>query len=154
MKTIPLTEYEVLTKDAQVLAADPRGDQVLRLAGGEFAKLFRRKRRASSAAWSPYASRFAAAARELLEETGYRAAQVVPIGTTNPNPALFGNRLHSYLGLDVERVAEIRNDASEETVVELVSQAELRRIVRAGGVDHALVLAALQLLDLHREGGP
>jgi 8-oxo-dGTP pyrophosphatase MutT (NUDIX family) len=96
----------------------------------------------------------AAAARELLEETGYRAAQVVPIGTTNPNPALFGNRLHSYLGLDVERVAEIRNDASEETVVEIVSQAELRRMVRDGGVDHALVLATLHFLDLHRENGP
>ncbi len=96
----------------------------------------------------------AAAARELLEETGYRAAQVVSIGTTNPNPALFGNRLHSYLGLDVERVAEIRNDASEETVVELVTQTELRRIVRAGDVDHALVLVTLHLLDLHREGGP
>ena len=96
----------------------------------------------------------AAAARELLEETGYRAGRIVPIGTTNPNPALFGNRLHSYLALDAERVAEIRNDASEETVVELVSQAELRRIVREGGVDHALVLVALHFLDLHRENAP
>ena len=48
-----------------------------------------------------------AAARELLEETGYRAAEVVEIGTANPNPAIFGNRVYSYLGLGAERVAEI-----------------------------------------------
>ncbi|HYB12561.1 MAG TPA: NUDIX hydrolase, partial [Myxococcota bacterium] len=29
-----------------------------------------------------------AAARELLEETGYRAAEVLPMGILNPNPAL------------------------------------------------------------------
>jgi 8-oxo-dGTP pyrophosphatase MutT (NUDIX family) len=92
-----------------------------------------------------------AAARELLEETGYRAAELVPIGTTSPNPALFGNRVHSFLGRDARRVGEVRNDGSEETAVELFSQPELRRIVRAGGVDHALVLAALHFLDLHRE---
>ena len=36
-------------------------------------------------------------------------------------------------------------------MVELVPEAELRGIVRAGGVDHALVIAALHFLDLHRE---
>lgn len=92
-----------------------------------------------------------AAARELLEETGFRATEVVPIGTTSPNPALFGNRVHSFLGRGAHRVAPVHNDGTEETVVEVVSQDELRRIVRAGGVDHALVLAALHFLDLHRE---
>lgn len=71
-----------------------------------------------------------AAARELLEETGYRAAEVVEIGTVNPNPAIFGNRVYSYVGVGAERVAEIRNEGTEETVVELVSRRELRRRVR------------------------
>ena len=31
-----------------------------------------------------------AAGRELLEETGYRAGAVRPLGDVNPNPALFG----------------------------------------------------------------
>lgn len=92
-----------------------------------------------------------AASRELLEETGYRAAEIVPIGASSPNPALFGNRVHSYLGRGAERVAEIANEGNEETVVELVPQHELRRIVRDGGVDHALVLAALHFLDLFCE---
>ena len=89
-----------------------------------------------------------AAARELLEETGFRAGEVLPIGGVNPNPALFGNRLHCFVARDVERVAEVRNEGVEETVVALVSAEELRQIVREGGVDHALVIAALYLLDL------
>jgi 8-oxo-dGTP pyrophosphatase MutT (NUDIX family) len=92
-----------------------------------------------------------AAAREMLEETGYRAAEVVEIGTANPNPALFGNRVYSYLGLGAGRVAEVCNQGAEETVVRLVPQRELRRLVREGAVDHALVLAAFLYLDLHLE---
>ena len=37
-----------------------------------------------------------AAARELLEETGYRGSRLVPLGSVNPNPALFDNRLHVF----------------------------------------------------------
>ena len=96
----------------------------------------------------------AAAARELLEETGYQAAEILPIGTVSPNPAIFGNRVHTYLARDAERVAEIQNDGTEETVVQLVAWEELRRLVRSGGVDHALVLAALLYFDLHRQAGP
>ena len=93
----------------------------------------------------------AAAARELLEETGYRAGEVALIGTSSPNPALFGNRLHSFVAKECERVGEIRNEGNEETVVELVSETELRRLVREGVVDHALVLAGLFHLELDRE---
>jgi 8-oxo-dGTP pyrophosphatase MutT (NUDIX family) len=93
-----------------------------------------------------------AAARELLEETGYRAARIEPLGSVNPNPALFGNRLYAFAAHGCERVAEVANESTEETVVELVPQRELHRLVRAGGVDHALVLAGLLLYSLSREG--
>ena len=46
----------------------------------------------------------------------------------------------------------MRNESTEETHVEVVSPAELRRLVRAGAVNHALVIAALYLLDLERRG--
>jgi len=94
-----------------------------------------------------------AAARELLEETGYRAARVVSLGTLNPNPALFGNRLHTFLAPDVERVAGIRNEGAEETAVELVPLAELPARTRAGQIDHALVVAGLHLFELARARG-
>jgi 8-oxo-dGTP pyrophosphatase MutT (NUDIX family) len=90
-----------------------------------------------------------AAARELLEETGYRAGEITPLGAVNPNPALFGNRLHAFVARDSVRVAQIQNEAIEETRVEVVTREQLRRFVRDGTVDHALVVAALYLLDLH-----
>jgi 8-oxo-dGTP pyrophosphatase MutT (NUDIX family) len=93
-----------------------------------------------------------AAGRELLEETGYRAAEIVPLGGVNPNPALFGNTLYAFLGRDVERVEEVRNESTEETHVEVVSPAELRRLVSEGAVNHALVIAVLYLLDAARRG--
>ncbi len=66
-----------------------------------------------------------AAARELQEETGYRAAEIIPLGAVNPNPALFGNLLHVFLGRDAVKVAEVRNESTEETHVELVPPAGL-----------------------------
>jgi 8-oxo-dGTP pyrophosphatase MutT (NUDIX family) len=94
-----------------------------------------------------------AAARELLEETGYRAESIMPLGGVNPNPALFGNTLHAFVGLGAERVAEVRNESTEEPHVEVVSPDELRRLVREGAVDHALVIAALHLLEIARDEG-
>lgn len=84
-----------------------------------------------------------AAARELLEETGYRAPRLRPLGALNPNPALFGNRLHAFAAEGAERVADIRNDANEHTIVELVPRARLPQMLCEGVVDHALVVATL-----------
>jgi ADP-ribose pyrophosphatase len=39
----------------------------------------------------------AAAARELFEETGYRAGGLRAIGLINPNPAFMSNRSHTFL---------------------------------------------------------
>lgn len=83
-----------------------------------------------------------AAARELLEETGYRAGGIEPLGVVNPNPALFGNRCHTFLARAAERVGEIQNESTEETVVELVPRNELAARLRAGDITHALVVAA------------
>jgi ADP-ribose pyrophosphatase len=91
-----------------------------------------------------------AAARELLEETGFRAGEILPIGAVNPNPALFGNRLHVFAAPGAECVAEVRNHGTEETQVELVPRDALPRLVREGRVDHALVIAALHLWELRR----
>ena len=89
-----------------------------------------------------------AAARELLEETGYAADEIVGLGCVNPNPALFSNRLHGFLARDAKRVREVHNESTEETHVELVPIARLRDEVRAGRVDHALVVAVAYLWEL------
>ena len=58
-----------------------------------------------------------AARRELLEETGYAAGNLIHLGTWECNPALQTNRLHTFLGLDVEKVAEPAAELDERLEV-------------------------------------
>ena len=93
-----------------------------------------------------------AALRETLEESGYGGGELVALGALAPNPALFANRVHTFWIRGVRRVAEIQNHGGEETVVELVPLADLGRRVRKGEIQHALVVAALHLFQLARDG--
>jgi 8-oxo-dGTP pyrophosphatase MutT (NUDIX family) len=94
-----------------------------------------------------------AAGRELREETGYRAGRIEGLGSINPNPALFENRVHMAVALDCERVGPIQNSNTEETAVELLPLADLPDVLRSGGIDHALVVAALYAFELWRARG-
>jgi 8-oxo-dGTP pyrophosphatase MutT (NUDIX family) len=94
----------------------------------------------------------AAATRELREETGFAASRVQLLGSMNPNPALFGNRLHVFAASGVEWAGEIHNDGTEETVVELVPLHDVPRLLANGTICHALVVAGLFLFDLSRRG--
>lgn len=85
----------------------------------------------------------AAALRECLEETGYRARAAVPLGVVNPNPALFANRLHSFFAVDVEPERAVQNTATELTEAVLVPVGDLEGLLRDGEIDHALVAATL-----------
>lgn len=95
----------------------------------------------------------ATAARECLEETGYEAARPRLYGTSNPNPALFGNRMHSFYALDVEQVGEIRNTSSEHTEVELVPLERLPELLRDGTIQHALIAYTLYRFLSERAAG-
>ena len=91
-----------------------------------------------------------AGGRELLEETGYRAGRLESLGSLNPNPALFANRVHMQVALNCVQEQEIQNTSTEHTMVELLPLAELPGVLREGGIDHALVIAALYAFDLWR----
>lgn len=91
-----------------------------------------------------------AAVRELLEETGYRGDPPISLGQVNPNPALFGNGCHTFLIRGARRVDEVRNDGeTEHTTVELLPRADLRTRVRAGEIEHALVIAGFYWFELY-----
>ena len=59
MQTLSHDAYLALRASATVVERDLHGEKVLRLEDGNYLKLFRRKRLISSAAWYPYAQRFA-----------------------------------------------------------------------------------------------
>jgi ADP-ribose pyrophosphatase len=88
--------------------------------------------------------------REMREETGYDSDDLVALGWSHPNPALQGNRCHTFLARDVRRIGEPAQDGTEETEVVLVSRAELPELVQSGRITHALVVVAFYLLGLER----
>jgi ADP-ribose pyrophosphatase len=96
------------------------------------------------------ASPMHAGRREMREETGYDSDDLVSLGWSHPNPALQGNRCHTFLARDVRRIGEPTLDGTEETEVVLVSRDEIPELVRSGRITHALVVVAFHLLGLDR----
>mgnify|MGYP001822662293 CR=1 FL=1 len=92
-----------------------------------------------------------AAARELLEETGYHARKIRPLGTTHPNPAFLSNRLTTYLATDLERVEPDREEFGvddEQIIVEPTPLGDIPALIQDGAITHALVIAAFHLLEV------
>lgn len=92
----------------------------------------------------------AAAARELLEETGMRAKTLVPLGTMNPNPALMSNQVHVFLAADLERVAAQSLDDDERLAAYELSREEVFAMAGKSEFPHALMTAALGLYLIKR----
>lgn len=81
--------------------------------------------------------------RELLEETGYRASDIVRVGKIYPNPALQTNTMHCFLALDAEKVADQHLDDGEQIEVHLVPLDEVFEMLKRGEFSHALQVAVL-----------
>ena len=83
------------------------------------------------------------ARRELMEETGYSAKNIVEVGRIYPNPAIQHNTLFCYVATDVEKIGVQHLDEAEEIEVHLVPLVDLVEMVRRGEFRHALHVAVL-----------
>ena len=83
-----------------------------------------------------------AARRELLEETGYVAREIVQTGVIAPNPAMQSNRTFSFLARDVTPTGALKLDGGEDIEVVKVPLAEIPERVQRGEISHALVVVA------------
>jgi ADP-ribose pyrophosphatase len=83
-----------------------------------------------------------AARRELLEETGYEASEMAPLGFVHPNPAFLNNRCYTFLAKDARRVGKQAQDEKEDIEVVLIPLSHVPHLIRKGEITHALVLAA------------
>jgi len=83
-----------------------------------------------------------AAGRELHEETGYRASDIILLGSVHPNPAIQNNRCYTFLARDVFPAGDQEQDEKEDIEVLLHPLTEVPRLIREGQITHALVLAA------------
>ena len=93
-----------------------------------------------------------AAMRELREETGYAARELVPLGAVHPNPAIMNNRCHMFVAPDVELQGAPQWDGTEELAVESVPLERVPELIVNGTISNALTLVAFHLLDLRMRG--
>jgi 8-oxo-dGTP pyrophosphatase MutT (NUDIX family) len=83
-----------------------------------------------------------AAARETLEETGWRAGPLTPIGTYHPLAGAVEQRFHIFLAAGAEHVGE-PEDPNEASRIEWVPVARARELIRSGEVSDGYSLTAL-----------
>ena len=93
-----------------------------------------------------------AAARELLEETGYAGAAPELLGSVHPNPAIQDNECTSWYISGARRVADLALDPGEDIAVLTVPRRRIPELLRQGRITHSLVIAAFHWLAL-KEGG-
>ncbi|MEO6390752.1 MAG: NUDIX hydrolase [Pyrinomonadaceae bacterium] len=95
-----------------------------------------------------------AAVRELLEETGYAAEDVIELGRTRPNPAIQNNWVYHYAAREVKFAAEPQFDGNEHTVTKLVPLSDIGHLIGEGAITHSLVVAGFCRFWLHEKSVP
>ncbi len=93
-----------------------------------------------------------AAARELVEETGYAAREIVALGRTRPNPAIHDNWLHTFLARGARLEREPVFDRTEHCAVRRVPLADIPALIADEVITHALVVVSFHRLGLWRDG--
>lgn len=84
-----------------------------------------------------------AAARELLEETGFASDNWSYLGAVEPNPAFHNHLCHHWLAQDVY-CAQTQNLGDGESIaLEFMTEEQVRAAVVSGELKHALALSAL-----------
>jgi 8-oxo-dGDP phosphatase len=85
----------------------------------------------------------AAAARELMEETGYSSTDLRLVASLSPNTATHSNRVHVVLALAAVKIAAQALDPSETIEVELVPFNAIVQRALSGEIHQSMHIAAL-----------
>lgn len=86
-----------------------------------------------------------AAQRELEEETGYVAREILPLGEVFPNPAMLNNRCTYFLALGVQKTKPQELEATEDISVEVLPLSQVRTMIENGNLKHSLLYTGLLL---------
>jgi 8-oxo-dGTP pyrophosphatase MutT (NUDIX family) len=87
----------------------------------------------------------AGAARELAEETAYKAGRLVKLGAMRPNPAIMSNQVHFYYAENLTPLPGQNLDEDEFIDVEEIPEKEALAGMGRPPYVHALTAAALAL---------
>lgn len=84
----------------------------------------------------------ACAARELTEETGYRADRIDPLVTFYPSPGVCTELMHAFVGRDLTHVGQ-ELDENERITVEVMPLEQSIQMVRENTICDGKTIAAL-----------
>lgn len=82
------------------------------------------------------------AARELVEETGYRAERIEPMTTFFTTPGICTERMYAFLATGLTEVGQDLEE-TERIEVEAVSRARVMEMLEAGEIRDGKTIAAL-----------
>jgi len=83
-----------------------------------------------------------AARRELLEETGFEASEMIYLGKSRPNPALQNNWIYHFLARNCKKSGDTNFDEHESIVTKLIRLQDIEQLIESEQITHSLVLAA------------
>ena len=86
-----------------------------------------------------------AAARELEEETGYRADELHELGWYYTDPAIMTNRVTIFLAEGCRPTGREDLDAGEDILLRVFSADEIPALMESGRITHGLCFAAWHL---------
>lgn len=87
-----------------------------------------------------------AAARELVEETGY-VGEIKVLGGFSPNPAIQNNQAFFAIAKNCKKLEETHWDEHEEIESKLVKISELDDMVFSGQIHHSIAINGVYLLQ-------
>lgn len=93
----------------------------------------------------------ACAARELVEETGYRAARIEPLGSFYSSPGFCDELMHAFVATDLEFVGQ-QLESDEDIEVSHLSREDVQALIRSGELRDASSLVACFLLEQRNRG--
>jgi ADP-ribose pyrophosphatase len=95
-----------------------------------------------------------AAARELREETGYKAGKLTLIGSVHPNPAFMTNRCFTFLAEDLEAASAQDLDETESLDFMVLPVTDVQAQAGRGELVNALTLVALMSFQRYQREHP
>ena len=90
--------------------------------------------------------------RELREETGYEGENPRLLGSLLANPAIMNNQVHTVCVENCTQKHELAFDDGEDIDLRLIPTANIPKMIRTGEIRHAIIVAALNWMELDRSG--
>ncbi len=86
-----------------------------------------------------------AAIRELREETGYTATDIVLLKRLSANPAILNNYIYFYLATGCRITGDQSLDPAEDIDVELYERDQIPELIETGVINHTIIVSAFSL---------